>query len=60
MSSHPIPGLTTAAQPIYALGQTAVEILLRHLSDLDAAPETIMLETRLVVRKSTAPPKQTY
>jgi LacI family transcriptional regulator len=55
VAAYVIPSLTTVAQPIYAMGQTAVEILLRRLSNPDHPPETMTLETRLIVRKSTLP-----
>lgn len=58
LATYVIPALTTIAQPIYALGQTAVEILLRRLRQPDAPPETVTLPTRLVIRSSTAPPGQ--
>ncbi len=58
LASYVIPELTTVAQPIYEMGQTAVEILMRHLGNTDARLETITLDTRLVVRKSTAPPRK--
>ncbi len=56
LANYVIPALTTIAQPIYGMGQTAVEILMRRLIDADRPPETIRLEDRLVIRKSTAPP----
>ena len=58
LAAYVIPELTTVAQPIYGMGQTAVEILMRRLRDPDRPLEKIQLDTRLVVRKSTAPPRQ--
>jgi len=49
-----IPPLTTIAQPIYAMGEAAARILLRQLAGAHAAPQTVLLETRLVRRASTA------
>lgn len=49
-----IPPLTTIAQPIYAMGEAAARILLRQLTGAHAAPQTVLLETRLVRRASTA------
>lgn len=58
LASYVIPPLTTVAQPIYEMGQTAVEILMRHLRDRDAPLETIKLDTQIVMRKSTAVPRK--
>lgn len=55
LAAFVIPPLTTVAQPIYAIGEAAVRILLHQLQDPGAAPETVMLNTELVVRQSTAP-----
>jgi LacI family transcriptional regulator len=57
LAAYTIPELTTIAQPIYGMGQTAVEILMRRLHNQHQPLETIQLDTRLVVRKSTAPPR---
>ncbi len=54
LAAYVIPELTTVSQPIYGMGQTAVEVMLRKLSNPDQPLEQIKLETRLVVRKSTA------
>lgn len=58
LAAYVIPELTTVAQPIYGIGQTAVEVMLRKLANPDQPLEKIKLETRLVVRKSTAAPRQ--
>ena len=52
-----IPALTTIAQPIYKMGETAVEILMRRLEDSERPPETIKLDDQLMIRKSTAMPR---
>ncbi len=57
LAAYVIPELTTVAQPIYGLGQTAVEILMRQIAEPERPTETITLETHLIVRKSTAAPK---
>ncbi|MBI1256880.1 MAG: substrate-binding domain-containing protein [Chloroflexi bacterium] len=57
LAAYVIPALTTVAQPIYGMGQTAVEILMRRLHNQYQPHETIQLDTHLVVRNSTAPPK---
>ncbi len=58
LAAYVIPELTTVAQPIYAMGQTAVEVLMRELANRDQPLERVLLETRLVTRKSTAPPQR--
>lgn len=59
LSAHLVPRLTTVAQPIEQMGNLAVGVLLRQLSDPDAAPEVMTLDTDLIVRESTAPPRPT-
>lgn|SRR5690554_1029807 len=51
-----IPPLTTIAQPTYAMGESAARILLEQLEGDDAGPQTVLLETALIRRASTAPP----
>jgi LacI family transcriptional regulator len=51
-----IPSLTTVAQPIVQLGETAAGMLLRKLDNPDDRVEWVVLETKLVVRDSTARP----
>jgi LacI family transcriptional regulator len=50
------PPLTTIAQPLGELGARAVEMLL-GLLDGNTAPGHVQLDTRLVVRATTAPPR---
>ncbi|WP_405373615.1 MULTISPECIES: LacI family DNA-binding transcriptional regulator [unclassified Microbacterium] len=47
--------LTTLRQVPREQGHAAVELLMRHLEDPDAKPETICIKPRMVVRGSTAP-----
>ncbi|MFN8421006.1 MAG: LacI family DNA-binding transcriptional regulator [Anaerolineae bacterium] len=56
LASHVIPRLTTVAQPVNKIAQMATDLLLRQIENPDAAPETVRLETQLVIRESTAPP----
>ncbi len=49
-------GLTTIHQPEHEKGRIAVERLLAGLSGGPHRPERLILPTRLVVRRSTAPP----
>lgn len=54
------PRLTTIAAPLHEAGATALRLLLRHIEEPNAAPQTadtiITLPVRLRVRASTAPP----
>ncbi len=52
------PPLTTVNVPVYDLGVRAAELLLERLQSETAQPRTLLLETRLVERGSTAPPPQ--
>lgn len=47
------PNLTSIAQPADELGRAALELLLRHVEDGRGEHESIVLPTRLVVRRST-------
>ena len=47
------PPLTAIAQPTYDLGQEAARLLLRRMRDRDAASQSIVLQTRLIVRESS-------
>jgi LacI family transcriptional regulator len=49
-----VPALTTVRQPLAELGRTAVSVLLRQLDNRHLEPLRIELETRLVLRDSTA------
>jgi DNA-binding LacI/PurR family transcriptional regulator len=52
---HANPPLTTVHQPIRQKGEEAVRLLLRMIASPDAArPEHKTLETRLIIRGSTA------
>ena len=53
------PGLTTVRQPLAEMGRTAVGLLLRLLEPRRSGPLQIELPTRLVVRGSTGPPRET-
>jgi DNA-binding LacI/PurR family transcriptional regulator len=57
-AAYSIPELTTVAQPIYAMGEQAANLLIRHIRDSDAPVESVKLETQLIIRKSTAPPNR--
>jgi LacI family transcriptional regulator len=57
LASYVVPALTTIAQPIYVMGETAAHILLRHMLNNEQPVETVKLEAKLVLRNSTTPPK---
>ena len=51
------PFLTAVDQPAYEMGQRATALLLSRLSGQTiGAPQEVILPTRLIVRKSSAPP----
>ena len=49
------PGLTTVAQPVEEIGRQAARLLLNRLSNKEAPAETVILPTRLMIRRSTLP-----
>ena len=51
-----VPGLTTVRQPLAEMGRTAVSLLLRQLQNRRFEPLRMEIETRLVLRDSTAAP----
>jgi LacI family transcriptional regulator, galactose operon repressor len=51
------PPLTTVRQPLAEMGRTGVSLVLRLLEDPRPVTHRIELPTRLVVRESTAPPR---
>lgn len=50
------PALTTVRQPLQAMAQTAVSLLLERIAGTDGGVQRRVLPTELVVRGSTAPP----
>lgn len=59
LASFSIPTLTTVAQPIVHMGEIATRLLLSHIARRADPVDTIMLETKLVIRQSTASPYST-
>ena len=56
LAPHSNPPLTTVHQPIRAKGEEAAKLLLRMISSPDLErPEHKVLDTRLIIRGSTAP-----
>jgi LacI family transcriptional regulator len=51
------PPLTTVRQPLAEMGRMAVSLLLRQLENQRVEGLNVELQTRLVVRDSTAPPR---
>jgi LacI family transcriptional regulator len=49
---HVRPALTTVRQPMRALGEQAVGMLLARISDPAASPRSVVLPTELVIRRS--------
>lgn len=49
------PPLTVIAQPVYDIGQRAIELLAHRVANPEAPFEEVAFETRLIVRESTAP-----
>jgi LacI family repressor for deo operon, udp, cdd, tsx, nupC, and nupG len=52
------PPLTTVAQPMRQIGEGTVRLVLEILRNPDTTPESVTLPHTLVVRASTAPPRQ--
>ncbi len=60
VAAHSSPPLTTVHQPIRQKGEESARLLLRMISSPDQdRPEHKMLETRLIIRGSTAAPSST-
>jgi len=51
------PPLTTIAQPMRAIGEGTVGLLLEILHDDSEAPRSVTLPHTLTIRSSTAPPR---
>jgi LacI family transcriptional regulator len=51
------PALTTVRQPLEQMGRTATQMLLEILNNPEKKPNRISLPTELIVRDSTAKPK---
>ena len=49
------PPLTAIAQPTYAIGRKAVELLVQRIASPDGPVSDVVLDTELIVRASTGP-----
>jgi DNA-binding LacI/PurR family transcriptional regulator len=49
------PPLTTVRQPIEAMGQAVVELLVNQIEGIGVRPDELLFEPELVVRGSTGP-----
>lgn len=58
LSSVVAPPLTTVAQPKREIGFEAVDLLIKRIQDPGRPAETRLLDTRLIIRRSTAPPNK--
>jgi LacI family transcriptional regulator len=58
LASFANPALTTVVQPKHEIGVVAATMLLERMQDPDKPPRRRMLNTKLVVRKSTAPARR--
>lgn len=57
-AGYQVPRLTTVRQPLYRMGEIAVQTLLKRIeSPKEAYPEAITFEPELVVRESTHRPR---
>ena len=56
IASYMIPQLSTVAQPIVDMGETAVDLLFARLQDPAQPTEARVLQTRLIPRQSTSAP----
>lgn len=55
VASLTVPALTTVAQPAYALGRVAADLLLERVDNRALPPQQRNLSCQLIVRSSTAP-----
>ncbi len=57
LASYMAPPLTTVAQSKHQMGKLATQLLLERLQDRSLPPRARILDVSLVVRRSTAPPR---
>ncbi len=54
-----IPTLTTIAQPVWEIGETALKMIIRRLDHPNLPLQTEFFDVKLVIRESTGPVKNT-
>lgn len=57
VASFSIPALTTVHQPLFEMGRLAAQTLIQRIEEPDKSTPEIVIEPKLVVRASTAPPR---
>ncbi|HEX5692058.1 MAG TPA: substrate-binding domain-containing protein, partial [Roseiflexaceae bacterium] len=57
LAAHTNPPLTTLHQPRRRMGEQLAGLLIAAIDDRTRKPEGIMLHARLIVRRSTGPPR---
>ncbi len=55
MASTVTPSLTTVRQPMFELGEAAVDLLIKRLNGEPLPTQQIQLDTELIIRQSTGP-----
>jgi LacI family transcriptional regulator len=53
-----MPSLTTIRQPLHSMGRLAADVLLEHLATKSSVPGEVSVEPLLVIRETTAAPRQ--
>jgi DNA-binding LacI/PurR family transcriptional regulator len=59
LAAHTHPSLTTLRQPRRRVGEQLAALLIAAVEDRERTPTSVMLGARLVVRRSTGPPRAT-
>jgi LacI family transcriptional regulator len=52
VARHLRPGLSTVSQPMHALGERSVQVLLDRIADPDAPRQSVVLPVRVHIRRS--------
>jgi LacI family transcriptional regulator len=58
LASFSIPPLTTVRQPLVKMGRMAAETLVDRIEKRSSFHQDIRVEPELILRRSTAPPRQ--
>jgi LacI family transcriptional regulator len=59
-AAHSHPPLTTVEQPVYDIGVTICRMLCQMIKGMDPVERHVVIEPRLVVRRSTGPPNSEW